>query len=218
VTSKRNALAALCSAALVVLGACIIEPSSGNPSPLPGQAGNADSSPRARRAPHGGPVFAVGDSLLLGAVEQGGLGVKLASDGWDLETVAETGKTVRWAVDQVRLRDAVARYVIVVLGTNPGFSSAGFSDDVATLRDALVARGARHILWIPPHRLNSDGYADKDTILQELSRTDRVFVTPDWGKVMDANPQWVVADGLHYTEMGYTAFADFIRDQLARLG
>jgi len=214
----RRSLATISTIFLLALTACVVEPSSGAKPLLPGQAGDANPAPTPKRSAHGGPVFAVGDSLLLGAVEHGGLGVKLAEDGWDLESVAETGRTVRWAIDQVRQRDGVPRYVIVVLGSNPGFSSAGFADDVQTLRDALVARGARVILWIPPHHADSSRYDEKVSILQEADLADRVLVVPDWGKVLEQNPQWIGGDGLHYTEEGYGAFASFIRDQLALLG
>jgi lysophospholipase L1-like esterase len=163
-------------------------------------------------------LFAIGDSLLQGAVEHGSLGVKLADDGWELEAVAETGRTVRWAIDQVRQRETIARYVVVVLGSNPGFSSAGFADDVLTLRDALVARGARRIVWLPPHNTDPNRYADKVAILKEDDLKDPRLVVPDWGAVLDQNPQWIGGDGLHLTEEGYGAFAAYIREQLARLG
>jgi len=202
---------------LLALTSCVIEQGSGERPLLPGQAGAVTPTATPTRSPHGGPVLAIGDSLLVGAVEHGNLGPKLAEDQWEPEVVAETGRSTRWAIDQVRQRTSVPRYIIVVLGTNPGFSSAGFADDVQTLRDALVARGARRILWIPPHHPDPNRYAEKDAILKEADRNDPRLVVPDWGAVLDANPQWVGGDGLHLTEEGYAEFATYIRDALGRV-
>ena len=201
----------------LTLTGCVVESGSGASPPLPGEPSAGGSVAAQPRHPHGGPLFAIGDSILLGAVEHGNLGIEVANDGWDLETVAEVGRTVRWAIDQVRARETVARYVVVVLGSNPGFSSAGFGDDVLTLRDALVARGARRIVWIPPRAADQNRYAEKDQILRSDDETDPRLVVPDWPAVLDQNQQWIGGDGLHLTEEGYLALARFIRDQLAVL-
>jgi len=201
----------------LTLTGCVVESGSGASPPLPGQPSGDATTPALPHHPHGGPLFAIGDSILQGAAEHGNLGIELANDGWDLETVAEVGRTVRWAIDQVRARPTVARYVVVVLGSNPGFSSAGFGDDVLTLRDALVARGARRILWIPPRAADQSRYAEKDSILHQDDHSDPRLVVPDWEPVIDQNPQWLVGDGLHLTEEGYQALARFIREHLAAL-
>jgi lysophospholipase L1-like esterase len=204
--------------AFLALTSCVVEPSSGANPLLPGAAGSVPAAPVPGRTAYGGPVFAIGDSILQGTAEHGGLGVKLAEDGWELETLAETGRTTRWAIEQARVRDTVPRYVVVVLGSNPGHSSAGFSEDVQTLRDALVARGARRILWIPPHNIDPQRYSEKTAILTDRDRLDPRIIVPDWGTVLDQNQDWIGGDGLHLTEAGYDALATYIREQLARLG
>jgi lysophospholipase L1-like esterase len=204
---------------LLALTSCVLEPSSGANPILPGDpAGRQPAAPTPSRKPAGGPVLAIGDSILLGAVEHGNLGVLLADDGWELETVAETGRTTRWAIEQIRGRDTVPRYVIAVLGSNPGHSSAGFRDDVMTLRDALVARGARRILWLPPHHVDPDRYGEKNSILVQIDQADPRIVVPDWTTVIDQHPEWTGGDGLHLTEAGYQALAAFLREQIGRLG
>jgi hypothetical protein len=202
---------------LLALTACVIEQGSGDTPLLPGQAGAATSTPAVARSPRGGPMLAIGDSLLDGAVTHGNLGLKLTEDQWEPEVVAETGRSTRWAIDQVRMRDKVPRYVVLVLGSNPGSSSAGFADEVQSLRDALVARGARRILWIPPDGADPGRYVEKDAILKEADRADGRLFVPDWGAVLDQNPQYIGGDGLHLTEAGYDALATFIRDALGRL-
>jgi len=203
---------------LLALTSCVIEPGTGDTPPLPGQAGAATPTVAPLpRSPKGGPMLAIGDSLLVGAVEHGNLGLKLTEDQWEPEVVAETGRSTRWAIDQIRARDKVPRFIVVVLGSNPGSSSGGFADEVQSLRDALVARGARRILWLPPHDSDPGRYSEKDAILREADRNDGRLVVPDWGAVLDQNPDYVGGDGIHLSEAGYDAFATFIRDALGRL-
>jgi lysophospholipase L1-like esterase len=171
--------------------------------------------PRPTRAP-GGAILALGDSLLVGAVEHGGLEETLARDGWRLEVVAERGRTVPWALQQVEARRRpVPRTVLVVLGTNPGAGVAGFQDEVELFLEALRSRGARRILWIPPHREGDRRYREKVEILEGLAGEG--LAVPDWGAVLDRHPEWVGGDGIHLTEEGYRALAAFIRHELTRL-
>jgi lysophospholipase L1-like esterase len=203
---------------LLALTACVIEKSSGQEPPLPGQAGNSTPISTPVRSPRGGALYLIGDSILVGAQSHGDLGLRLTEDQWEPEVLAEEGRSVRWAIDQVRRREAVPRYVVVVLGSNPGYSSAGFTDDVQTLRDALAARGARRIVWIPPHGSDPGRYSEKNSILRELDRTDPRLVVPDWGAVLEQHPEYIGDDGLHLTDTGYHELALFIRETLGRIG
>jgi hypothetical protein len=202
----------------ITLTSCVIEKSSGQEPPLPGQAGVTPPVASAIRSPRGGALFLIGDSILDGAQSHGDLGLLLTEDQWEPEVLAETGRSTRWAIDQIRERERVPRYVVVVLGSNPGYSSAGFSDEVPTLRDALVARGAKRIVWIPPHSSDPGRYAEKDSILREADRADPRLVVPDWGAVLEEHPEYIGDDGLHLTDTGYRELALFIREILGRLG
>jgi lysophospholipase L1-like esterase len=203
--------------ALAALGACDFDSGPRDINSLPGGAGT-NAADRRTPGPRGGSVLVVGDSLLVGAIEHGILNFMLETDGWVPEAIAERGRSVPWATDQIELRVRVPRYVVVVLGSNPGFSSAGFADNVLALRQALEQRGARRILWIPPHHPDPQRYAEKLAVLREADRLDRMLVVPDWGSVLDANPHWVSGDGIHLYDQGYAAMSTFIREQLARLG
>lgn len=209
----RSRLAAL--ALLLALGSCVND-TGPDSTPLL----NGDDVPTTSPVPTiaGGPVFAIGDSLMNGVDEQGHLGAILALQGWELETVAENGRSVRWAIDELEQRtERVPRFVVVVLGTNPGFSSDGFEEETRELRDALVKLGARRILWMPPHHTDPTRYEEKIAILKALDRADKRLVVPDWGAVLDAHPEWVNSDGIHLSEDGYAAMAAFIAGWLERL-
>jgi hypothetical protein len=165
--------------------------------------------------PAGGPVLAIGDSIMEGADRHGHLGAILRLDGWELETIAENGQPVSWAIREIENRvEQVPRVVVVALGSNPGFSSDGFAADVQELRDLLVQRGARRIVWLPPYHTDPERYAEKIDVLAAVDRADRRLVVPNWGSVLDANPDWVRGDGIHLIEDGYIALAVFIRDWL----
>jgi lysophospholipase L1-like esterase len=151
----------------------------------------------------------------VGADRHGHLGAILTLDGWELETIAENGRTVSWAIGEIEDRDArVPRNVVVALGSNPGFSSDGFAEDVQAMRDLLVRLGARRIVWLAPYHTDPERYAEKIAILTAADRADRRLVVPNWAEVLDANPEWVRSDGIHLTEDGYSAMAVFIRDWL----
>ena len=185
------------------------------PGDTPLLAGGESPAVSAQPTSAGGPVLAIGDSLMVGADRHGHLGAILALDGWILETIAENGRSVSWAVGEIDDRDArVPRNVVVALGSNPGFSSDGFAQDVGELRDLLVERGARRIVWIPPYHTDPERYREKIEILTAADHADRRLVVPAWGAVLDAHPEWVRSDGVHLTEEGYTAMAAFIRDAL----
>jgi hypothetical protein len=167
--------------------------------------------------PVGGPVLMLGDSLLVGAELHGGLEDKLIPDDWDPEIIAESGRTVGWGAGEISDRDhnKIPRFVVVVLGTNPNARVDGCEDDVEVLLSSLRARGGRRIVWIPPYHAEDDRYDEKLQVL--AGRVGGGLVVPDWGGVLDANPEWVTGDGIHLTEEGYQALAWFIRDELARL-
>jgi lysophospholipase L1-like esterase len=204
----RKAL--LAAMLLVALTACVDNMGPGD-TPLLGES----PAVLAESPPSGGPVLAIGDSIMVGANDHGHLGAILTLDGWELETIAENGRTVSWAIGEIEERDArVPRNVVVALGSNPGFSSDGFAEDVLALRDLLVTLGARRIVWLPPYHTDPNRYAEKIAVLAAADEADRRIVVPNWGAVLDAHPEWVRGDGIHLTEDGYTAMAAFIRDWL----
>lgn len=167
--------------------------------------------------PIGGPVLVIGDSLLVGAERHGGLEDKLLDDDWEPEFIAENGRSVAWAADEISDNDynKIPRFVVLVLGTNPGARVDGFEDDVELLLSSIRARGGRRIVWIPPHHASDDRYDEKVQVL--AGRVGGGLIVPDWGGVLDAHPDWVTGDGIHLTEEGYEALSWFIRDELAQL-
>jgi lysophospholipase L1-like esterase len=165
--------------------------------------------------PRADAVLVLGDSLTNGARRFGELGRRLRQDGFDDVTViAEDGRDVSWAIDEITDRDAVAPIVVVELGTNPSAAVAGFADGVVELLAALRSRGAEHIAWLTPAHGRDDRYDEKVAV---LSITPGIDLVADWASLVRDDPRRLAADGLHPTEDGYTDLARFLADTASEL-
>jgi lysophospholipase L1-like esterase len=160
------------------------------------------------------PVLVIGDSIMEGARDIGGLNGLLEGTGWNAEIVAEVGMGVPWGLRQVEPRLVVPRIVVVELGSNPSPLLYDFENEVHHLIDALVARGARDIIWIPPEARDPTRYADKAAVIARAA-SSRVHVS-GWAAKLEQNAQWF-GDELHLTEEGYRELALFIRDEIQPL-
>jgi lysophospholipase L1-like esterase len=160
------------------------------------------------------PLLVIGDSITVGARDIGLLPGLLDLGGWNAEIVAEVGVGTPWALQQVEPRVSVPRVVLVELGSNPGPGLDDFESEVHQLIDALVARGARRIIWIPPEGRDPTRYADKDAAIARAASSRLIVST--WPARLEQNPQWF-GDELHLTEEGYRALAEFMRQELQPL-
>jgi lysophospholipase L1-like esterase len=160
------------------------------------------------------PLLVIGDSLTVGARDIGLLPGLLELGGWNAEIAAEVGVGTPWALQQVEPRVSVPRVVLVELGSNPGPGLDDFENEVHQLIDALVARGARRIIWIPPEARDPTRYADKDAAIARATSSRLIVST--WPARLEQNPQWF-GDELHLTEEGYRALAEFMRQELQPL-
>jgi hypothetical protein len=156
----------------------------------------------------------IGDSLMVGARDIGGLEGLLEETGWIPEVVAKVGAGVPWAMQQVDDRVSVPHIVLVEMGSNPGPGLGDFPNEVQRLIDALTAKGARRIVWIPPKARDPMKYNDRDAVIEQAA-SSRVLVS-GWPKLLELNPQWFGGD-LHLTEEGYKQLALYIRDEMAPL-
>jgi lysophospholipase L1-like esterase len=160
------------------------------------------------------PLLVIGDSLTVGARDIGLLPGLLELGGWNAEIVAEVGVGTPWALQQVEPRVSVPRVVLIELGSNPGPGLDDFENEVHQLIDALVARGARRIIWIPPEARDPTRYSEKDAAIARAASSRLIVST--WPAQLQQNPQWF-GDELHLTEEGYRALAEFMRDELRPL-
>jgi hypothetical protein len=176
---------------------------------------SSSASPSTRpRAPRAGPILLIGDSIMVGARDEGGLEGLLEEDGWIPEILADNGREATWAISQVDLRPSVPQTVVVEMGSNPSPLVRNFAAEVQSLIDALVQRGAKRIYWIPPEAIDPTRYAERAQIVRDAA-SSTVFVSR-WPETLLQNPAWFQYDGLHLTQEGYRQLAFFLRDELAR--
>jgi lysophospholipase L1-like esterase len=160
------------------------------------------------------PLLVIGDSITVGARDIGLLPGLLEIGGWNAEIDAEVGVGTTWALQQVESRASVPRVVLVELGSNPSPLLNDFENEVHQLIDALIARGARHIIWIPPEGRDPTRYAEKDAVIARAASS--VVRVSSWPAKLEQNPQWF-GDELHLTEAGYRALAEYMRAELEPL-
>jgi len=171
-----------------------------------------DASPTRSLVPR--DIFIIGDSLMVGARDIGGLHGLLEESGWIPDIVSQVGAGLPWAMQQVEDRVSVPRVVLVEMGSNPGPGLGDFPNEIEHLLDALAARGARRIVWIPPVARDPTRYAERDDAIARAA-TGR-FLVSRWPGLLEQNPQWFGGE-LHLTEEGYRQLALFIRDEMAPL-
>ena len=160
------------------------------------------------------PLLVIGDSITVGARDAGNLRGLLDTRGWNTEIVAEVGQGVPWALQQVEPRLVVQRIVLVELGSNPGPGLGNFENEVRELIDALVARGAQQIVWIPPEARDPARYAEKAAVIARAASSH--VIVSRWPATLEQNPQWF-GDELHLTEEGYRQLATFVLGELQPL-
>jgi hypothetical protein len=158
------------------------------------------------------PVLVLGDSLTVGADLWGGLDAELRADGWRPEIVAEDGRAVTWGLDEVTDRPTVPAAVVVGLGTNPGPRPDEFATDVSALVEALRARGATTVVWVPPGDADDDGRVARAAALRRAAGPG--LVVPDWPAELARHPELVADDGIHLTDAGYRHLAAFVAQAL----
>lgn len=157
------------------------------------------------------PVLIIGDSIMVGAHDIGGLQRLLEESGWNPEIVARVGAGLPWALQQIDERLVVPRIVVVEMGTNPSPLLGNFENEVHQMLDDLAARGARHIIWIPPEGRDPTRYQEKDAVVAAAAGS--TMHVSGWPKLLEVNPQWF-GDEVHLTEEGYRQLANFVYQEL----
>jgi lysophospholipase L1-like esterase len=159
-------------------------------------------------------VLIIGDSIMVGARDIGGLQGLLEQSGWNPEIVAQVGAALPWGVQQVEPRLVVPRIVVVEMGTNPSPLLGNFPNEVQQMIADLVARGARNIIWIPPVGRDPMLYADKEAVVARAASGQ--MTVSGWPMLLEQNVQWF-GGPFHLTEVGYRALANYLYRELQAL-
>lgn len=161
-------------------------------------------------------ITVLGDSVLLRASDAytGAVSSLLGAEGWKVDLVAYVGMTTA-TMDQIvrEGRVPVHPLVAVALGNNDGGRPEVFEPHARSLIDALVAGGARHIMWLTLRESYGPNVTGNQ-VLRRLAaeRPDLIELLP-WDAEGARNPSWFAAtDRLHLNPSGARAMASLILD------
>ncbi len=170
-------------------------------STVPGAVPPANQPPATPGVP---PVFAIGDSVMLGAISafQQRFGPEIAVD-------AAVSRQFGTAIDILRgLKSSgrLAETVVVHLGTN-GVITQGHMD---AIMDILKDR--KRVVFVNlkvPRRWEQ---IDNDVIASNVAKYPNTVLL-DWHNLGGAHPEYFYEDGIHLRPVGARAYAELIKQQ-----
>jgi len=166
-------------------------------------AGNASADERPEL---NGAVFAIGDSVMLGARPC------LQQRGYVVD--AQGSRQVLAGAQTLAAMNSLPRWVVTHFGTNGGLDDSGL--------DAVmeVLGSQRHVIMMTVQLPDgTDRYTfearTNDAIRRMPARYPNVQVV-DWNKASSTHPEWTWADGIHLTPSGCKAFAALLEPAVRR--
>jgi hypothetical protein len=181
----------------------------------PTRSGEAAASVRHRS------ITLVGDSLSILGRNQ--IWTTLPHAGWSVEIDAYPGRTTGMQLGA--LRRAAARHqsaTLVELGTNDALGLATgqitLAQEAADLAAAVDLFDRQCVVWIEPdhdpQRRGADEGTRLDALLAQEARRHPNLHVADFGTVLGAHPEYLVADRTHLTPAGYRQLASFMTQAL----
>jgi len=152
--------------------------------------------------PGDGTVYAVGDSVLLGADNY----LPQTLGGWDLRIDAKVGRHMSEGIDLIREnRASIGQAAVILLGHNDsgGPSVYGQLDQIMS-----YLRSTQRVVFVTIREWQP-GQAITNQAIRALPKTYPNVVVADWAAVLDANPQFLV-DNVHPDSAGQIALANLI--------
>lgn len=157
-------------------------------------------APVERARPDGPDVFAIGDSVMLGAVGC------MEARGWDVDALGN--RQVTGAEWQLRAAGRLPAQVVVHAGTNGG---ADRGDLAAIMR--TIGRG-HDVVWLTIQLPDGTSrYTFEESTNEAIralpDRFPNAYVA-DWNQASDEHPEWTGGDGIHLTVAGCRGYTRLI--------
>ena len=170
----------------------------------------------------GRPLTVVGDSLsVLGRKP---IRAVLGAAGWDVLVDAFPGRTTADQIPALRYAAADSRRAVIIeLGTNDAVQIANGRLDqravLATIGQALDLFGDRCVVWVVPGRDPEAkgamrGAVIADALTAQAAKRPNLHLA-DFGAVLEAHPEYLLDDHVHFTEDGSQALAELMADAVA---
>ncbi len=163
-------------------------------------------------APHAGWVSAIGDSVMLGAVEA--LQQKIPNLGL---LNAQGSRQPAAAIDilrQWRTAGYLGDTVVIAIGNNGPISSEQFDEMMGVL--AGVPKVLIVTVTVPPSAQQAPIAASNNAVLIDGAQRYPNTVLVDWRTASANHPEYFWGDGTHLTLQGGQAYAELIASQLGQ--
>ncbi len=153
-----------------------------------------------------GAVFAIGDSVMLGA--------RPCMEARGYRVDAKGSRQVYAGADTLAAMPSLPRWVITHFGTNGGLDDQGL--------DALMAvlGHERHVIMVTVQLPDgTDRYTFEDRTNEAIRRMPTRYPNVqvvDWNKASNAHPEWTWGDGIHLTPAGCRAFTALLEPAVRR--
>lgn len=163
------------------------------------------------RAPAGGAVALVGDSLNVGVEPY----LPAALPGFDVVANDRVGRRTEEGIAEIEQgRVRLAPHVVVSLGTNDSPSAvAAFRAAVGRLLELIGPD--RCLVWATIWRDGAPSEA-LNQVLRDAAAANRRMRLVEWAAMVQDHPDWLAPDGLHGSPAGYreraNATASAVRD------
>jgi lysophospholipase L1-like esterase len=163
------------------------------------------------RAPAGGTVALVGDSLNVGVEPY----IGSALPGFEVIANDRVGRRTEEGIDEIEQgRARLAPHVVVSLGTNDPPSDVGAFRAAVERVTELVGPG-RCLVWATIWRDAAPNDA-LNRVLRDAAAANRRMRLVEWAEMVQAHPDWLAPDRLHGSDAGYRerarAIAAAVRD------
>lgn len=191
------------AAALALVSAVLAAPASGTPN----DTSPDDTTPPTASEPYKGRVFAIGDSVMLGARDC------LKDKGIKVDAVGS--RSIAAGTEVLRNRAHLPRRVVVHLGTNGGAYPEDFDRLMRVLKDRTVVVVVTIQLPNDYSRYTFEKRTNK-AIRALPKRYPNVRVV-DWNRAAQAHlTTWFWGDEIHLPPRGCEAFADMVDAEVRR--
>lgn len=162
----------------------------------------------------------------------------LLGEGYEVQNLGKPGRSLTEAgvcylktPEYQQSLDAAADVVILMLGTNDAnlwdkWDEEAFAHDLGMVADAyLEANSDTLLVLIAPPTVRPDEKTGEtlmdasllegfihDTVEKTAEEKDALFI--DLYAKTTENPDWIGADGIHFTQEGYEAFGSFVYESI----
>lgn len=152
-----------------------------------------------------GTVTLVGDSLNVGVERY----LPAAMPGWKVVANDRVGRATPEGIAELEAgRPVLSSHVVVSLGTNdPPGAVPAFRTDVARFLELVGPN--RCVVWATIWRdgAPSDAF---NAVLRDASGANHLLRLVEWAEMVRQHPDWLAADGLHGSELGYRERAEAV--------